>query len=83
MHRRIVLGHEVIALFGLIKRDTEQLVPAEDLGAVVEPSREGQLRHDENGAILSELGIKCQRLLMHPAMNKRPPLGHRGRIVAL
>ncbi len=83
MHRRIVLGHEVIALFGLIKRDAEQLVAAEDLGAVVEPGREGRLRHDENGSILPELGIERQRLLMHPATNKRPPPGHRCRIVAL
>jgi hypothetical protein len=39
MLRRIVLGHEVIALFGLIERDAEQLVSAEDLGAVVERPR--------------------------------------------
>ena len=83
MLRRIVLGHEVIALFGLIKRDAEQLVSAEDLGAVVEPGRQCQLRQDENGSIPPELGIERQRLLMHPATNKRPPLGHRCRIVAL
>src|SRR5690242_15497310 len=74
MGGRVVLVHPVIALLGLVERDAENIVAAQNLGAVIKPCRQGELRHDKHWSLLAQLREEWQRLAEDPASNERPAL---------
>src|SRR4029077_13230850 len=73
-HGRIVFVHPVVALFGLVERDAECVVPAQNFTAIVEPGRERHFRRHENWPLLPQLGEKGKRLSKNPAAHEGPTL---------